>query len=72
MYISYFVYKNRCSCVTQPFLKRHLDNHGNFSHCKIEQVISCSDSYTLELSLPALNAAISSESLPLNASVMGS
>ena len=41
-----------------------LDKHCNFSHCKIEiaVVLSCSDSYTLELSLLALKAANSSES----------
>ena len=30
-------------------LKGDLDTHCNLSHCKIEQVISCSDSYTLWL-----------------------
>ena len=31
--------------------KGHLDKHFNFSHCKIEQVLSCSDSYMLVRSL---------------------
>ena len=36
--------------------------HCNFSHYKIEIVLSCSDSSTLELSLFALKDAVSSES----------
>ena len=43
-------------------VKGHSDQHCNLSHCKIEQVLSCSDSYTLELSLLALKATISSDS----------
>ena len=39
-----------------------LDKRCNFFHCKIEIALSCSDSYTLEVSLLALKAAISSES----------
>ena len=33
-----------------------------FSQCKIEMGISCSDSYTLELSLLAVKATMNSES----------
>ena len=40
----------------------HSDKHCNLSHRKIEQVLSSSDSYTLELSLLALKATISSDS----------
>ena len=42
------------------FIKTTLDKRCNFSHCKIEIVIFCSESYSLELSLLALKAAISS------------
>ena len=42
--------------------KTPLDKHCNVSHCKIEIVLSYSDSYTLELSLLVLKATISSES----------
>ena len=48
-----------------PNIKASLDMHCNFSHYKIEIVLSCSDSYTLELSLHALKTA-------LNTSLMGS
>ena len=34
-------------------IKGHLDRHCNISHCKIDQVLSCSDSYILELPLNA-------------------
>ena len=71
MYIALFgaqVKHTRCSRFgaqnsTLTF-KEHLDKPCNFSHCKIEQVLSCCDSYTLELSLLALKAATSSESCP--------
>ena len=46
-----------------------------FSHCKIEIVLPCSDSYTLELSLLALKAVsrklLSVVKLPLNTCLMG-
>ena len=63
---------NRCRlqnsylCVKTPF-----DKHCNFSHSKIELLLSCSDCYTLELSLLALKAAITNEKRPLNACLMG-
>ena len=41
-------------------LKVHLDKHCNFYPCKVEQVLSCSDSYTLELSLLPLKACLKS------------
>ena len=42
---------------TKPTIKMPLEERYNFSHCKIEIDLSCSDSYTLELSLLALKAA---------------
>ena len=43
--------------------KGHSDKHCNLSHCKIDQVLSCIDSFILELSLLALKATIISDSL---------
>ena len=47
---------------TKPTIKMPLEERYNFSHCKIEIDLSCSDSYTLEPSLLALKAANSSAS----------
>ena len=44
------------------WVRTALDKCCNFSHCKIDIFLSCSDSYTLELSLFALKAAISNVS----------
>ena len=56
------ILKLETTVTTLWLLKTPLDQRCNFSHCKIEIVPSSSDSYTLELSLIALKAAVSSKS----------
>ena len=45
------------STIYESTFKGHLDKPCNFSHCKIDKVLSCSDSYMLERSPLAVTAA---------------
>ena len=47
-------------------VKGHLDKLCNLSHCKIEQVLSCSDSYTLERSLLAVDCTMKCKVIQLS------